>query len=130
MRRLVFVLAALAVSACLVSCGKASEDIYSVVTLKAYAGDVTLVTIKVDKAIEGNFFRNLNTGEEYEYPLFTNGSCTFRVLKGVYIFAFDGNATLPDGTVRKVRCYAHRSPNDSVNILGDEITIKFDLLLL
>lgn len=130
MRRSVFVLAVIVVSACLVSCGKASEDIYSLVTLKASAGDVSLVAIKVDNALEGNFFRNLNTGEEYEYPLFTNGSCTLRVLKGVYVFAFDGSATLPDGTIRRVRCYAHRSPNDSVNILWDETTLEFDLLLL
>lgn len=130
MRRLFFVLTALAASLFLASCGKGSEDIYSVVKLKASAGDVELVTIKVDNSVEGNYFRNLNTGEDYEYPLFTNGSCTLRVLKGVYIFAFDGTATMPDGTTRRVRCYSHRSPNDSVNILDDELTLEFDLLLL
>lgn len=130
MRRLINVFLVFFASVCIASCGKAGEDMYSVVTLKAVAGEIGLVAIRVDNSLDGNFFRNLNTGEEYEYPLFTNGSCTLRVLKGVYIFAFDGSATLSDGTVKKVRCYAHRSPNDSVNILEDELTLEFDLLML
>lgn len=112
------------------SCSRGTEDIYSDVTLNAVCGDVKLVSIRVDNSLKGNFFRNLNTGEEYDWPLFVNGGCMLRVLKGVYVFAFDGTATLPDGTTRKVRCYEHRSPNDSVNILDDEVELTFELLLL
>lgn len=79
---------------------------------------------------ERQLFRNLNTGEEYSYPLFVNGSCALKVLKGVYIFAFDGTATLPDGSTCRVRCYEHRSPNDSVNILDDDVELTFELLKL
>ena len=89
-----------------------------------------LVSIRVDNSLKGNFFRNLNTGEEYSYPLFVNGSCALKVLKGVYIFAFDGTATLPDGSTCRVRCYEHRSPNDSVNILDDDVELTFELLKL
>lgn len=112
------------------SCGRGVDDIYSNVSLKAVCGDMDLVSIRVDNSLKGNFFRNLNTGEEYSYPLFVNGGCALKVLKGVYIFAFDGTATLPDGSTCRVRCYEHRSPNDSVNILEDDVELTFELLKL
>ena len=112
------------------SCGRGIDDIYSTVTLNAVCGDMDLVSIRVDNSQKGNFFRNLNTGEEYSYPMFVNGGCTLKILKGVYIFAFDGTATLPDGSTCRVRCYEHRSPNDSVNILDDDVEITFELLKL
>ena len=74
------------------SCGRSVDDIYSNVTLNAACEGLELVSIRVDNSLKGNFFRNLNTGEEYSYPLFVNGSCALKVLKGVYIFAFDGTA--------------------------------------
>ena len=113
-----------------ISCGRSVDGIYSNVTLNAACGDMNLVSIRVDNSLKGNFFRNLNTGEEYPYPLFVNGNCTLKVLKGVYIFAFDGTATLPDGSSCRVRCYEHRSPNDSVNILEDDVELTFELLKL
>ena len=51
-------------------------------------------------------------------------------VQGVYIFAFDGTATLTDGSTRRVRCYEHRSPNDSVNIIDDDVEITIELLPL
>lgn len=113
-----------------ISCGRGVDEIYSTVTLNAVCGDMQLVSIRVDNSLKGNFFQNLNTGEEYSYPLFVNGNCTLKVLKGVYIFAFDGTATLPDGSTCRVRCYEHRSPNDSVNILEDDVQLTFNLLTL
>ena len=93
-------------------------------------GDMQLPAIRVDNSVKGNFFSNLNTGERYDYPLFVNGKCTLKVLKGVYIFAFDGTATLTDGSTRRVRCYEHRSPNDSVNIIDGDVEITIELLPL
>lgn len=112
------------------SCERGVDEIYSTVTLNAVCGDMNLVSIRVDNTQKGNFFRNLNTGEEYSYPMFVNGTCTLKILKGVYIFAFDGTATLPDGSTCRVRCYEHRSPNDSVNILDDSEDLTFELLKL
>lgn len=112
------------------SCGRGIDEIYSTVTLNAVCGDMNLVSIRVDNSQKGNFFRNLNTGEEYSYPMFVNGNCTLKILKGVYIFAFDGTATLPDGSTCRVRCYEHRSPNDSVNILDDSVELTVELLKL
>lgn len=114
----------------LCSCGAEKDSIYSSVELRAVCKDAEFVSIKVDNSLQGNFFRNLNTGMEYDYPLFIGGRCSLNVLKGVYIFAFDGVGTCPDGSTRKVRCYSHRSPNDSVNILEDSSEIEFDLMLL
>lgn len=111
------------------SCGRSAEEIYSTVRLNAVSEEKP-IAINIDQSLKGNFFRNLNTGEEYTYPVLVGGSCTMRVLKGVYIFAFDGTATMEDGSTRKVRCYQHRSPNDSVNILADKEEINFDLMLL
>ena len=114
----------------LCSCGAEKDSICSSVELRAVCKDAEFVSIKVDNSLQGNFFRNLNTGMEYDYPLFIGGHCSLKVLKGVYIFAFDGVGTCPDGSTRKVRCYSHRSPNDSVNILEDSCEIEFDLMLL
>lgn len=114
----------------LISCGQNVDDIYSNVTLNAVCGDMQLPAIRVDNSVKGNYFSNLNTGKRYDYPLFVNGKCTLKVLKGVYIFAFDGTATLTDGSTRRVRCYEHRSPNDSVNIIDDDVEITIELLPL
>ena len=114
----------------LLSCGQNVDDIYSNVTLNTVCGDMQLPAIRVDNSVKGNFFSNLNTGERHDYPLFVNGKCTLKVLKGVYIFAFDGTATLTDGSTRRVRCYEHRSPNDSVNIIDGDVEITVELLPL
>lgn len=114
----------------LISCGQNVDDIYSNVTLNAVCGDMQLPAIRVDNSVKGNYFSNLNTEKRYDYPLFVNGKCTLKVLKGVYIFAFDGTATLTDGSTRRVRCYEHRSPNDSVNIIDGDVEITIELLPL
>ena len=88
------------------------------------------MTVSVDNSLKGNFFQNLNTGEKYNYPLLSGGQTQIKVLKGVYIFAFDGIATLDDGTKRHVRCYEHRSPTNSLNILDDKMSITLNLMLL
>ena len=54
------------------SCGRSVDGIYSNVTLNAACEGLELVSIRVDNSLKGNFFRNLNTGEEYSYPLFVN----------------------------------------------------------
>jgi len=116
----------------LVACTKnADQEIYSQVTLNAILPDgANIVSMEVDMDLSGNFFRNLNTRQEYSYPVFVNGSCTFRVLKGVYIFAFDAEADMGDGTTRKVRCYEYSSPNNSVNIIDNSATIDLKLMVL
>lgn len=119
----------LAVLFAAVSCMEKSDDIFSTVTLNTVlsSGEVP-VSIKIDSRQAGNFFQNINTGEDYEYPLFVNGSCTMRVQKGVYILAFDGTATMADGTQKTVRCSEHRSPNSSVNLIKDTETLELSLI--
>ena len=112
----------------LTSCEK--ENIFSTLTLNVLCEDLNIMTISVDNSLKGNFFQNLNTGEKYNYPLLSGGRTQLKVLKGVYIFAFDGIATLDDGTKRRVRCYEHRSPTNSLNILDDTMSITLNLMVL
>lgn len=114
-----------------IGCNKTSnDDIFSTVTLVAHCDEAKLISIRVDNTVKGNYFQNLNNGLKYDFPYFTNGKCTIKVLKGVYIVAFDGEAILEDGRTRKVRCYEHRSPNDSINILEGQAELTFNLMLL
>ncbi len=115
----------------LTSCKKEdTSDIYSTITLNVHCEGLNIMTVSVDNSLKGNFFQNLNTGEKYNYPLLSGGQTQIKVLKGVYIFAFDGIATLDDGTKRHVRCYEHRSPTNSLNILDDKMSITLNLMLL
>ena len=107
------------------------EQIFCTVNLEAKVSDGTeFVSIVIDNSVKGNFFQNLNTGEVYELPTFINNACTMKILKGVYIFAFDGTALMSDGTQKTVRCSAHRSPNDSVNLVKDTETLEFEIMVL
>lgn len=130
MKKVRYIFAALVLSVVMTSCSRQEDSMYCNITLNAECEDAEFVSIKIDNTVKGNFFRNLNTGMEYEYPIFVNGKCTFRILKGVYVFAFDGIGTTADGTGHKVRCYSHRSPNESVNLLDDRQEITFDLMML
>lgn len=126
MKRLAIFLAALLAA---VSCVEKTDDIFSTVTLNTVLSDGEVpVSIKIDSRQDGNFFQNINTGEDYEYPLFVNGSCTMRVQKGVYILGFDGTATMADGTQKTVRCSEHRSPNSSVNLIEDTEVLELNLI--
>lgn len=113
------------------SCKKEdSSNVFSTLTLKVQCEELNIMTIAIDNSLKGNFFQNLNTGEKYNYPLLSGGLTQIKVLKGVYIFAFDGTATLDDGTKRQVRCYEHRSPTNSVNVLDDHMSITLNLMVL
>jgi len=114
------------------SCTKnADQDIYCDVTLQAVLPDGgDIITLEVDMSVKGNFFRNLNTQQDYDYPIFANNKCTLRVLKGVYILAFDGKALLSDGSYRTVRCSQYTAPADAVTLLEDSQTLELDLTIL
>lgn len=105
------------------------QDMFCRVTLRLDTDD-PIVALTIDNTLEGNYFRNLNTGETYAFPVFINGKCEMKVLNGVYVLAFDGVAALPDGTARRVRSAEHATALDAVTLIDNEATLTLKLMSL
>lgn len=131
MKKTAFSLFLLAASL-LCSCERNSgAEIFTTVTLHAVMPDGSnIVSMKISGDLPGNFLRNLNTRQEYEFPVFVNGSCTLRLLKGIYLIAFDADAVFADGTVKRVRSYSHSNPDKGAVLLDEEETVELELVVL
>lgn len=127
MRKLVVILCSLLLA---VSCSK-EENLWCNVSIEAsLASGEKLTAITIDSSKDGNYFRNLNTLEEYKYPTLVNGKGILRVLKGVYVLSFDGIATLENGSVKRVRCSEHSMPLSAAVLTGDNETLVLNLVEL
>lgn len=117
---------------CAMSCGTKTEpEMFSVVDVVLSTEDgASVVSMTVSPSIEGNQFRNLNTGINYTIPQFSDNHCSMRVQKGVYVIGFDGVATLSGGVKRRVRHYSHIEPVNALNLLNASETITLDLIYL
>ena len=115
-----------------VSCGtKVEPELFSVVDVTVATEDgAAVVSMTVSPSLEGNQFKNLNTGMNYTMPQFADNHCRMRVQKGVYVIGFDGVATLPGGVRSRVRHYSHIEPVNAVNLLNASETITLDLIYL
>ncbi|MBR0244904.1 MAG: hypothetical protein IJQ61_00325 [Bacteroidales bacterium] len=111
----------------LVSCTK--QNLFCRVTLQVES-EHPMVALTVDNTLAGNYFRNLNTGETYPFPVFVNGKCELSVLKGVYVLAFDGVAAYADGGAHRVRSAQYATMLDAVTLTGDDVTVTLKLLNL
>ena len=109
----------------LVSCTK--QNLFCRVTLQVES-EHPMVALTVDNTLAGNYFRNLNTGETYPFPVFVNGKCELQVLKGVYVLAFDGVAAYADGSAHRVRSAQYATMLDAVPLTGDNATVTLKLL--
>ena len=109
----------------LVSCTK--QNLFCRVTLQVES-EQPIVALTVDNSLTGNYFRNLNTGETYPFPVFVNGKCEVQVLKGVYVLAFDGVAAYADGSAQRVRSAQYATMLDAVTLTGDNVTVTLKLL--
>jgi len=89
-----------------------------------------IVALTIDNSLPGNYFRNLNTGEQYQYPVFVNGKCELQVLKGIYVLSFDGVAASAEGKARKVRMTKYATTLDAVQLTEDQATITLPLVNL
>ena len=129
MRRIVsFLLAACLLSACVKD---ADQNIFSNVTLHAYVpGGENIVMMTVDPTLKGNQFLNINTRQNYAYPVFANGYATLRVQKGLYIVALDAEATYADGSVHTVRCSQHNASDLAAFVLDDSVNLELEMTLL
>lgn len=109
----------------LVSCTK--QNLFCRVTLQVES-ELPVVALTVDNTLAGNYFRNLNTGETYPFPVFVNGKCEVQVLKGVYVLAFDGLAAYADGSAHRVRSAQYATMLDAVTLTGDDVSLTLKLL--
>jgi len=130
MRALKFILAVAVATLLSGSCSK-EENIFCDVTLNVTVkGSPEYASIQIDPSVKGNMFRNLNTGQEYTMPAIVGGTANIRVLKGLYMIAFDGVIYLNDGSVRTVRFSGYNAPDKAVYLLEDTATIEMELLML
>lgn len=111
------------------SCTK-EQDIMCEVTFIATLPDgSSFLSMEVDPAPKGNFLRNLNTRQDFDFPVFVNGTGQIRVLRGMYYLAFDAEVMMPDGTRKNVRCAQYNSPEKSLPLLGAQETVSLQLTL-
>lgn len=115
-----------------VSCLKNSgQDIYTTINLEAkMPGGENILKLEIDRSVAGNFFRNLNTGQNMDFPVFVNGKGTIQTIKGLYLIAFDSEAILADGTIKKVRFTGHNTPDKAAMLLQDEEYLELKLTVL
>ncbi len=117
---------------CLCSCARdTAMELYVNVSMRTVLpGGEEISSMRIDMSDEGNYFRNLNTGQEYEFPTFTDGQADMKVLKGVYTYAFDAIAQLPDGKWISVRCAEHNAPAKAISLLEDNAVMEINLMKL
>ena len=111
--------------------GCTRESIWCDLVLQARMPDgESIVMLTVDPSLDGNFLRNVNTLETYDIPAFINGTARLRVLKGLYVLAFDGVAELEDGREKKVRFAGHTTEANAFQALEDDVTLPLTLVVL
>ena len=123
MRKLALILSVILLAAC------QKQQLYCSVTLQLESEE-PIVALTIDNSLPGNYFRNLNTGEQYQYPVFVNGKCELQVLKGIYVLSFDGVAASAEGKARKVRMTKYATTLDAVQLTEDQATITLPLVNL
>ena len=89
-----------------------------------------IASLTIDPSLQGNFLRNVNTLETYNYPALVGGRMRLTVLKGFYAMSFDGVAELTNGRERKVRFTAYSTEANSVSLVEDECTLTLPLIVL
>lgn len=128
MRKRILLLLVTALTA-LSACEKQpDQNIWCHVTFNTVLSDGSVfLSMEVDPQPDGNFLRNLNTQQDFDFPVFVNGSGQVRLLKGMYYLAFDAQAVFPDGTRKRVRCTQYNSPEKSIALLEDTASVEIQL---
>lgn len=118
------------------SCVKQAEtDVFCSLSLTAVMPDGSnIMQMTVDNTLPGNFIRNVNTMQRYDFPVFVNNhGGPLRVRKGVYTIAFDALARIAEtsGLVeKKVRFVAYSSPDNAIELTGDSADVELKLIVL
>lgn len=134
MRKVVYIL--LTALMLLSACGKQVEkDVFCSLSFTAVMPDGSdIMQMTIDKDLPGNYLRNVNTMQQYEFPVFVNNhGGPVRVRKGIYTIAFDGVARIvgDSGLVeKKVRFVAYNSPDKAVMLLEDSADVELKLIVL
>lgn len=110
----------------------AGQNLHCLVTLDltVQGQDEAPSSVIADKALAGTMFKNINTLESYAIPVFTNGTAQLKVLKGLYMIAFDADAVFADGSSHRVRAAQYNSPEKSIRLVEDSCTVTLYLTVL
>ena len=113
------------------ACSDDTADIYADVEMLLAAPDGELIQIvRPDNGQATTFLRDINNNRVYAIPSFIDNRATVRVEKGVYVMAFDGEAVMPDGTVRRVRMTGHSVIKDALTFNEAKVTITLNIFFL
>lgn len=113
------------------ACSDDTADLYADVEMLLAAPDGELIQIvRPDNGQATTFLRDINNNRVYAIPSFIDNRATLRVEKGVYVMAFDGEAVMPDGTVRRVRMTGHSVIKDALTFNQDKVTVTLNIYFL
>lgn len=115
----------------LASCHDEPDDIYADVEmlLQAPAGE-RLAMVRPDNGQPSTFLLDINNRRRYQLPLFVDNSARMRVERGVYVMAFDGEATMADGQVRRVRMIGHSVMREALFINKARVIVTLKVIFL
>jgi len=113
------------------ACDDAPDDIYADVEMLLVApGGERLVMVRPDNGEPSTFLRDINNKREYPMPLFVDNRAEVRLERGVYIMAFDGEAVMADGKVRRVRMTGHSVMRDAIILNNARETVTLNVIFL
>lgn len=113
------------------ACSDDTADIYADVEMLLATPDGELIQIvRPDNGQPTTFLRDINNNRVYPIPSFIDNRATVRVEKGVYVMAFDGEAVMPDGSVRRVRMTGHSVMKDALTFNDANVTVTLNVFFL
>ncbi|MCM1224675.1 MAG: hypothetical protein NC548_60530 [Lachnospiraceae bacterium] len=86
--------------------------------------------VRPDNGQPTTFLTDINNKRLYQIPTFINNRATVRVEKGVYVMAFDADAVMPNGTVKRVRMLGHSVMRDALTFDKPHQTVTLKIIIL
>ncbi len=113
------------------ACSDDPADLFCEVEMLLAAEDGSLMEIvRPDNGQPTTFLRDVNNKRVYPIPTFVNNRASIRVEKGVYVMAFDAEAVMPGGAIRRVRMMGHSVMHDAMIFNRPKVTITLDVYFL
>lgn len=113
------------------ACSDDSADIYAdVEMLLAAPGGELIQIVRPDNGQSTTFLRDINNNRTYPIPSFIDNHASLRLEKGVYVMAFDGDAVMPDGSVRRVRMAGHSVIKDALTFNDAKVTVTLNIYFI
>ncbi|MCM1450635.1 MAG: hypothetical protein NC102_00030 [Clostridium sp.] len=113
------------------ACSDDPADLYAEVEM-ILATDASdhIQIVRPDNGQPTTFLTDINNKRVYEIPTFIDNRATVRVEKGVYVMAFDADAVMPNGVVKRVRMLGHSVMHDALTFDKARQTVTLKIIFL